>query len=587
MNLELELPEIVDYLDINNDTTVEMLTALFHRITYNLGATSLTYWLDKFTDHKQGNRMILQLSLRGVIVTTVKHNYAEIEMSKQWLLQNNTQEELDALILSNKLNKYLPIRANLNKPLVSDQVKLSSGIQATGLSRPSFAKAGHNIFTYDTAMMSLYRDEIVKFSIKAMEKMEAKLHRSLRLPEAHDYGSIIEQAIDLIIANSHHEYMLGSLVLDSRGRAIYQCLKTIFNPISNKMARALVKAPGELVTADSAKGAFLFIAEIYSGFNPNIPAKIEQGIDCYADRLYHEIDADTEEGLDSLFENIWLERLYADMEAFEANPYHLVTTPLEVDFSASNLTIIGLLLGHTDYVDDSRYMWDIDGLSKNHVKFAQTPYVFGSSASIKSLWAKNKLDFTATQVDIMRTAQLRGKFAIANEFKDIIINHCHPTAVMEFHIADEKFRVECNKTKNIGETTKSYIVLDSISNKFNLIQHTNTHKTPDLKQFRRYPVTGIIHNRDSWLLDFVFSALPWGLPIHDAGIVTWSGATTMRNKAVEGMTIIHSTRQETVYNYLKSINLDTAGLTKYAKLLGKVADLNKDKTMTISPYLLK
>lgn len=585
--IEITLPEILDYLDTDLDVTAEMLDSLFYRITFDLGATSMVFWLDKFSDHKQGNRMVLRLVEEGIITTSVQHNYAEIELNRSWLVAEYTQEGLESLILENKLNKYLSIQSNQKKEGKTNQVKSVSGIKETGLVRKGFAEAGHHHFKYDISMLKKYKTEIIKFSIKSMEKMETKLHRSLRIPAGYDYGSIIEKSIDVIIENPEWEFILGELLLDSRGRAIYECLKKVFNPIANKMARALVVAPPELVTVESLDNAYLCIAELYHGFIPDIQEKVAKGKKCYESRAYHNLDLTTEEGLDDMYENIWLERLYKDIEMVKARRLHRVTTPLEVDFSASNMTMIGLLLNHSEYVDDSKYMWEVEGLTKLQVKTAQTPYVFGSSASIKSLWAKNDLEYTAEQIDIMRDEQTKGKFAIANEFKDIIIKHCNPTALMNFHINDEKFQVECNKTKNVGDTTKSYVVLDSATKSFKIIAHTNTHKVPDLKQFVRYPVTGLIHNRDSWLLDFICQDMKWILPIHDAGIVTWAGATTMRNKAVEGMHKIRDTRESTVYNYLKSINIDRAGMVKYAKLLSKVAKLNEGKTLRITPYLLK
>jgi len=587
MELTLELPDLDNYLESDEEIAIEMLNSLFYRITYNMGKTSLVFWLDKFSDHKQGNRMILALAESGVINTSIKHNYAEIEMSKEWLLFNHTQEELDELITANRLNKYLPLRSDQKKPLIANQAKLVSGIKANGLTRPGFAKAGHTEFKYDTAMMLKYKPEIIKFSIKAMAKMEAKLHRSLRIPAGYDYGSIIEKAIDVIIGNKDESYILGALTMDSRGRAIYETLKTVFNPLSNKMARALVVAPPEYVTVDGLNNAYLFIAELYHGFIPNPEDKIKAGRQCYKDRSFHNLDLDTEKGIDDLFENIWLERIYNDIDAVNARRMHKVTTPLEVDFSASNMTIIGLLLGYNEYVDNTKYMWKVNGLSKLHVKFAQTPYVFGSTASIKTLWTKNKLTYTSEQVDIMRYEQTKGRFAVANEFKDILVKHSNPTAITQFYIGDEKFTVECNKTKNVGDTTKSYVVLDSKSKKFNIIHHTHTHKVPDIKQFKRYTSSGIIHNRDSMLLDNVASKMDWILPIHDAGIVTWRGATDMRTYAVDEMNTMYNTREDTVFSYLKSINVDQAGMVKYAKLLGKIAKLNGNTTMNISPYLLK
>ncbi len=77
------------------------------------------------------------------------------------------------------------------------------------------------------------------------------------------------------------------------------------------------------------------------------------------------------------------------------------------------------------------------------------------------------------------------------------------------------------------------------------------------------------------------------LPIHDAGIVTWSGATTMRNQAVVEMQYTLDNNEVTVENYLKSINLDAKGWAKYRVLKDKIEKLNRGKEIHISPYLLK
>jgi hypothetical protein len=279
--------------------------------------------------------------------------------------------------------------------------------------------------------------------------------------------------------------------------------------------------------------------------------------------------------------------LYEDLSAYITNKDHVWTTPIEVDFSSSNLVIIGLLLGHLDYIDPSSYMWQIDGLSKNHVKKAQTPYVFGSSASIPSLWKKNGLEFTTEQVLIMKKEQSIGKFAIANEFKDIIINHCHPKASMDITVGHETFTVTCNRFKNVGDTTKQYVVYDTPTEAFKIITHTDTHKVPDLDQFRRYFVTGLIHNVDSQVLDNICLNMPWIIDIHDAGIVHPTHATLMRKLAVTEMKWIYSNRKDIVFNYLKSINIDKAGLARYAKLIRKIELLHADNAPNISPYLLK
>jgi len=433
-----------------------------------------------------------------------------------------------------------------------------------------------------------YRKEVMEFSVKAMTKLEEKLGYSLRIDGAYDYESIIRHVIVEIAQNQDREYVLGKLVNDSRGRAIYESLKTVFNPIANKMARALIVAPAVTVTDESIlDDTYLFIAELVHGFVGDIDQKLELGKKAFLERSM----ANDGKDLDELFENIWLERLYADLEAWYADNTHQFTTPIEVDFSASNITIIGLLLGHTDYVDHTRYMWEINGLSKLHIKKAQTPYVFGSSAPITQLWKKAGLKWNTNQIKLMRHHQTHGKFAIANEFKDIIINHCTPKEVMQLHVGDEKFdekfRVECNRYKHVGDTTKQYVVLNTVEDKLNIIRHTTTHKVADLGQFKRYFVTGLVHNADSQTADNVVKPLSWVIPIHDAFITTVIEARKAKELAVIEMQKLYDNRETIVLNYFKSIGLTDEGYLRYAKLKGKIAELNKGKVMNITPWLLK
>ncbi len=588
--MNFTLPTLLNYSSTDSATAYRMLETLWSRFSNNQGATSLPYWMDKFTSEKQANRMIKALADNGIIETTIKHNWAEIKLSKDYLLMQYTQAELNKRIKKTRLNKYMPQLANDTGILspTATNTKLTSGVKQTGLARFGFAEAGKiHSFKYDTIMMAKYKTEIVKYSVKAMTKMEEKLNKCLRLPEGYDYESLIKTVIDIIIESADEEYVLGKLTNDSRGRAIYECLRTIFNPLANKMARALVVAPAETVTTESLRNAYLYVAELYDGFNGNIYSKWRKGKKIVEARKFHKLDLSTEAGIDNLYENIWLERLYNDIEAYNLDSTHQVTTPLEVDFSSSNMVMIGLLLGHSDYVDHKSYMWNLPGLTKNHVKFAQTPYVFGSSAGVKSLWVKNKLTFTPSQITLMKQAQTTGKFSIANKLKDIIIKHCNPSTEMTLCVQQEEFIVECNKTKNVGDTTKQYVVYNSSSKQFSIITHTKTHTIPDLKQFKRYFMTGLIHNLDSQILDNIVLGMNWMLPIHDAGIVTWVGASRMRKLAVREMQFVLDNNKQTMVNYLKSINLNQAGWIKYAQLLDEVEQLNIGKEINLSPYLLK
>jgi len=584
----IELPEIVNYSDSDYDVAENMLNSLFYNYSTDRNWTSLPYWMDQFSNHTNANRMILRLVEDNWIITrVVKTNWAEMAINPNKLLEMFTNDELVNLIKYSKLDKKFPYNDSVRPMEGATDVKLPSGTQKTGIIRMGFSKCSNHEFSYDLTMLTKYRNEVIKVTAKSMRKQEQKLGYSLRNPDGYDYESIIELVIDEILNDPYATYRLGKVVMDSRGRAIYNCVKQIFNPLTNKMARALVVTPAVSVSKDALKSAYLFIAELAYGFEADIKTKVKLGKQAYKIRYFHNLDLATDEGLDSMFENIWLERLYADLDAYKLDFNHMVTTPLEVDFSASNLTIIGILLGHKDYINPKQYMWKIDGLSKLHVKFAQTPYVFGSSASVQSLWRKNKLVFTDEQVAIMRKAQLIGKFAIANRFKDIVIKHCQPTERMTIKCNTNSFIVECNRYKRVGDTTKQYIVYDSEAKKLKVIRHTNTHKIPDLKQFKRYFSSCLIHNQDSWLEDNICKDMDWILPNHDAGITTWVGASQMRKSAVKWMRIMRDNRKLIVESYLKSINLNDKGWSLYFKLLNDIKKLNKSKRLTISPYLLK
>lgn len=582
----IEIPEIDNYKESDYAVTEEMINALVHNYANNLGSTSLPYWIDKFSSNKEANRMIVRLARDGWIITSVpKQNWSEMIINEDKLLKAYSMEELNEFIIDTKLNRYAPNNKALSTIKGATDVKLPSGISKTGLCRIGFSKSAKHTFKYDIAMLDKYYKYIVEYSVKSMKKQEALLGYSLNNARGFDYESIIKLVLENIKNDRNLDYNLGQLTLDSRGRAIYDCVRRVFNPIANKMARSLVVAPECSVTGSGLRSAYLSIAELVSGFEPSVSKKLKLGKKAYQNRELHNLNLKTEKGIDNLYENIWLERLYADLDSYYANNDHKFTTPVEIDFKSSNMTIIGLLLGHSDYVTTKKYMWKVNGLTKLHVKFAQTPYVFGSSASVQNLWTKNNLIFTDTQIDIMRKEQTTGKFAIANEFKDIIIKYAQPEKIMTLNVANEKFTVECNRYKNVGDYTKNYVVYDSIQDKMKVIQHTTTKKVADVDQFKRYFVTGLIHNLDSQIMDNMCKKMNWVLPIHDAGIVTIAEASKFRILAVQEMKRVLRTRKSIIENYFKSINLSPEGWVRYAKL---IADIEAQQTskLRISPYLL-
>ena len=579
--MTIELPFIENYSDSDYQVASDMMSSLFYRITNNEGPTSLPFWMNKFSNHNEANRMIIRLAKDNVIKTTIQYNYATVELSKDYVLTQMSNEDFYQLIRDNKLNRYKPLSKVDSTVAGASDVKLPSGIAKSGLLRTGLAKCGTYQFKYDVAMLKKYYNEVVTDAVKSMKAMEAKLKRSLRDANQLDYESTIKATINYIIENPDNNYVLGKLTNDSRGRAIYRCLTTVFNPIANKFARSLVVMPEYTIKSEDLEDAYLFISEVVYGFNGNIEAKLQDGKDCYANRILPEVH-----GSDT-YERIWIERIYAELDAYFMDNNHKFTTPIEVDFSSSNLVIIGLLLNHTDYVDHTNYMWQLAGLSKLHVKKAQTPYVFGSRAPITRLWRKAKLDFTSEQVAIMRKEQIHGKFAIANELKDLIITHCQPTPTMTVQLDKETFRIECNRHKIVGDTTRQYVCYDSTKKAFKVISHTDIVKVPDLYRYKTYFMTLPIHNLDSQGMNRMTKDVSWVIPIHDAGLVSIAEARVFKLSAVSFMKHLNDNRQSILLNYFKSINLDNEGYIKYAKLQAKVDALNEGKSMNLSPYLLK
>ena len=400
--LKIEIPEIQGLNKEDKEVTYALVNSLVHRYLHNSGSTSLLYWLDKFSSQREGTIVTMALAKDGIIVTSVaKKNYAEVMINEDYLLQQYSKEELIELQRKTLLNKYKPVEEAPTSIIAgSCHVKLPNGVQVTGLSRFGFAKCSQHKFKYDINMLIDNYDRVTRSVTKSMKKMEEQLGYSLVNEEGLDYESISKLVVDYVI-DSDKEYSLGKLTLDSRGRAIYKCLKKVFNPISNKYARSLVVTPGYRVDDKALNNIFLYIAELVSGFDGDIQHKLENGKRYYQEKRLPERDDN------DYFEVIWLQRLYKELDEYYANNKHMFTTPIELDFSASNMVIIGLLLGHSDYIDHTKYMWKVPGLTKKHVKFAQTPYVFGSSASVSELWRKNGVDYTPEQLLIMRREQLK------------------------------------------------------------------------------------------------------------------------------------------------------------------------------------
>jgi len=352
------------------------------------------------------------------------------------------------------------------------------------------------------------------------------------------------------------------------------------------------------------EAVFLFISELTGSFKAGSGTK-EDKIQCgktdYVNNSLHSLDLSSEKDKADLHENVWLKRLYKELDAYfeipegdklaralslDTESYRSSSfkwqVPIELDASASLLQITGLLLNDrrlmemTNVIGDKlQDPWYLEGISRKQLKFALTPKLYGSSQSAESLWKKNRVNYTDEEVALVNKELSKGAFGLANAFKDFVINSCSPKPTMDIKIGSSEFTIYCNKFRNVGEKTKAYKIWDSISQRYNIILHTDTKKVPDLEQFRLFFQTLLIHHLDSEIMDKVASKVMnkygWGIPVHDAIIVSPAAANDVRKWYGEELVKIHNNRENILSSYFKSIGITASanGLWQHIKSLVK------------------
>lgn len=366
---------------------------------------------------------------------------------------------------------------------------------------------------------------------------------------------------------------------------------------------------------------FLFIAEMLGNFvagSGNKQDKINCGKKGYIGGLLHELDLTTEEGQKDLHENIWLERVYEQLDlclSIPSNPNTKImrnlatngdtydideevkpSVPIELDATSSMLQIIGVLLNDkrlmemTNVIGDTlEDAWKVSGLVRKKVKSVMTPKLYGSSSAPEVLWKKDKMKFTAKDTALVSKELQTGAFGLANTFKDFIINNCNPSAEMEIKIGDDEFGIYCNKFRNVGEMLKAYNIWDSVDAQYNIILHTDTKKVPDLEQFRLFFMTLLIHNLDSQIMDAITEKLMdkygWGLPIHDAVVCSPAAAADIRIWYGEELVKIHNNRKYILNDYFKSIGINALAIDEWEKVKSMIVpftgDLEKELSMPL------
>lgn len=356
------------------------------------------------------------------------------------------------------------------------------------------------------------------------------------------------------------------------------------------------------------EAVFLFIAELTGSFKAgsgDVNLKIACGQTDYIKGQLHELDLNDEEDRKDLHENMWLERLYDELDDYfcltgltgsdKVMARHLAimgegayrtetykwSVPIELDASASMLQYEGLLTGDKRLLNMTNIIgetledpWKLEGMSRLMLKKAATPMLYGSSQQCHELWQNNAISYTADDIERYNKEMADGPFGVANLLKEFIINNAAPKTQMKVKIWNEEFEVSCNRYRNVGEKTKAYKIWDSIDEQYNVVLHTDTKKVPDLQQFKRYFMTLLVHNLDSQVANTVIGKVMekygWGIPIHDAFIVSPAAAADTRRWYAEELEKIYENRESILQNFFRSIGITSAAKQQWDDLKAKI-----------------
>lgn len=563
--------------------------ALWNAYLKNKGTVSLPYWSEKFNDALVFNVILKALSDAGWLDSSAVplRNWGEASINETKLLNYVSMKELEYVRAHKKFMKY---RLKLEDEATRNNLtRIQGKIKDTGLVRTGFMKAGNTKFQFDTNAILKHYAVVIAETTKSMRKMRQEWPDMVS--DSASYDEISQDIVDAIIYENG-TYSSGQNLLDSRGRNIHGMLDKVFNPVSFKVARACLVIPEEYrrpATAKGLKNKYLFIAELL-GFKKGSKLQKElMGKHAYATHKVLDLDLTTEAGQKDQYENIWLERTYTDIDNYyggsslslriykrriakgtktkepKAVPYKWVV-PIEIDMSASVLGFVGLITNHKPFLErcnmlpgDLTDAWEIKGIPKRKQAKVIMRTIYGSAASCQDMWKDAKIPYTNEDVIAYDKALKDGEIAIGDRFSKFIISNCNPKEEMELHVRGEKFQIECNRYRYVGEKAVMYDLYDTETQTVRRINHITTRKVPDLQQFRRYFVTGLIHNLDgqvcNTVTNVVYDTSKWVIDIHDAFILCAEMADLARDRYAKELEDIHTNRNSILTNYFTSIGV--------------------------------
>ena len=597
-----------------NKAKNELLSTLINKFTRAIWfnyiqerSTNTAYWYDQFKNPEVFNKILFHLCNSGwvISITEPTKNWAELNINENKVKDYYSSEDIRSIRIDYKFRKYqLPDSNTTAQDTVLTKTPL--GLRSTGLTRPGATKQASNTFSYDIAMLSKYY-EVIKLNLtKSIRLLPTESNKEVT------YDEVSVEIINYIMLTDE-EHKIGNSYIDSRGRLIKDLLSKVFNPISNKDARALIVTKPKKLGFKGKRRVFLAIAELL-GYKPNtIAEKLALGEQAYADKKFLVIDitdksvkikqdmldagASTKDIAEALAQestrvekakaevchNIWLDRLYFNLDCYEPALSNW-NTPIELDQTASMLQIEGVLLNHKPFLEMTNVIgdtlgdaWSFNeaGITRNQFKKAMTPRLYGSGQSCSTLWTNAKIKWNINQVKAFEKELSTGDMAVADKFKEFIINNVQPKEVMTVKIWNEVFTIYPNRFKSVGDYTLKYDIYDSRVKSVRSIYHTHTKKVADLEQFRTYFVTLLVHNLDSQLADFIENNTEWCLAIYDAFIAHPADASDIETAYCLFMKDLHTNRAMIIKDFFDSVGITTKS-KEWAELQAVIRPLEEE-----------
>lgn len=652
----LQMPNIHDMVGVYGSSVYKQIESMF-KAMWDAYLTkgpdtpvSLPYWAKRINHPKAMNQALKILSDHNWITVSTRpnNNWSEAYINESKLLTYVSKQQLDQVRMYNKFNKYKLEFHKLDQDFGANKMKINGKIYTVPKACNGFAKAGKVPFQYDTVSLLNNFGTVLTEVNKGIENMIVEYPAIIE-----DHANYREIGTTILESLIYEEgtYNAGPRTSDPRHRNNAGYLNKVANPVGFKVMRGLLTIPKEfrnVCTPAGLRNKYLFIAELVGFKSGSAKAKEQFGRTAYYNATLTQCPV----------ENIWLQRLYVDINnAFEGkfesiryqrhakiqeykagSSWHqarvpamidelvalenaVITkstykwqVPIEIDMSASVLGYIGLLLNHKPFLDrcnitqgDLSDAWGHPVITNRKQFKTIMRQCYGSQMTAQAMWDDmnsgksiedpDYIHYTAEEVLAFNREMESGEIAVAIAFKDFIINNAQMRPVMELNVLGNKVTTYCNRFHNVGESTFIFDLYDTITNSIRRIHNTETKRVPDLKSFKRYSVTGLIHGLDGNVMDNATDAVidkhGWVIPIHDAMVLCCESADYAREVYANGRTpnepslkYIHTNRNQILSDYFTSLGIPANKLVDWkATVVPLVQPLIGE--LDVNPLVLK